>query len=105
MATKKSTSAVQGAVNKVQAEAKKAGDAISKKAAPMIKKVKQEMARAERSDAAKAVKSAISKAERSDAAKAVKKAINTVKAKLGKKAPAKKAPAKKAAVKKSVRTR
>ena len=71
MASKKSTGAVQGAVNKVQAEAKKAGDAISRKAAPMIKKVKQEMAKAERSDAAKAVKSAISKAERSDAAKAV----------------------------------
>ncbi|MFY8207004.1 MAG: hypothetical protein ACOVKN_08165, partial [Arenimonas sp.] len=75
MSAKKS-SGMQGAVNKVQSEAKKAGAALSKKAAPLIKKVKQEVARAERSDAAKAVKKAISQAERSDAAKAVKKAIS-----------------------------
>ena len=95
MSARKS-SGMQGAVNKVQSEAKKAGAALSKKAAPLIKKVKQEVARAERSDAAKAVKKAISQAERSEAAKAVKKAISQVKAKLAKRAPAKKAAAKKA---------
>ncbi len=100
MSTKKSTGAMQGAVKKVQDEAMKVGAAISKKAAPMIKRVKQEVAKAEKSNAAKSVKKAIGQAERSDAAKAVKKAINSVKAKLAKAAPAKKAPAKKAAVKK-----
>ncbi|HWR95348.1 MAG TPA: hypothetical protein VN248_01310, partial [Arenimonas sp.] len=55
MSTKKSGNAMQGAVKKVQDEAKKVGAAISKKAAPMIKKMKQEVAKAERSDAGKAI--------------------------------------------------
>ena len=60
---------MQGAVKKVQDEAKKVSAAISKKAGPMIKKVKQEVYKAEHSSTGQAiikrVKQEVAKAERS----------------------------------------